>query len=74
MKYPADAGTFLTLFFFCFSYMKLVKTNDSAEYQSSKFQHHRVDSFMFVIVTKNKYPAEDLVELTYPIRIVLPGT
>jgi len=54
--------------------MKLVKKTDADEYQSSKFQHHRVDNFLVIIVTKNKFPPDPLLEQTYPIRIVLPNT
>ena len=69
----------LPLFFvvrnhFCFRYMKLVKKTDADEYQSSKFQHHRVDNFLLIIITKNKFPPDPLLEQTYPIRIVLPST
>ncbi|CAK8672610.1 unnamed protein product [Clavelina lepadiformis] len=54
------------------NYMKLIKPTDHDEYQKSKFQHHRVDNFTLIILTKNKYPSEHLIEKTYPIRIVLP--
>lgn len=53
-------------------YMQLIKESDSESYQKSKFQHHNVDKFMFILVTKNKYPAEKLLDIMYPIRIILP--
>lgn len=55
-------------------YMELVKPEDGDSYQKSKFQHHRADKFMFVLVTKHKFPSDFLLDLTYAIRIVLPGT
>lgn len=54
-------------------YMQLVKETDGDSYQKSKFQHHRAERFMFVLVTKNKFPSEFLIDSTYAIRIVLPG-
>lgn len=54
-------------------YMTLVRPDDCEVYQKSKFQHHRADKFLLVIVTKNKYPPDDWIEMLYPLRIVLPG-
>ncbi|XP_039267786.2 IQ motif and ankyrin repeat domain-containing protein 1-like [Styela clava] len=54
-------------------YMQLVKPEDGEAYQKSKFQHHRAQKFIFVLVTKNKFPSDYLIDLTYAIRIVLPG-
>ena len=54
-------------------FLKLVKPTDPAEYQPNKFGGIRMDKFKLVIVTKNKFPADTLIEQTYPIRIVLPG-
>ncbi|XP_078485832.1 IQ motif and ankyrin repeat domain-containing protein 1-like [Ciona intestinalis] len=54
------------------NYIPLVKTTDPSEYQKSNFHHHRVESFILIIVTKNKFPPENLTDITYPIRIVLP--
>ena len=53
--------------------MELIKPTDPPEYQPNKFGAVRSGKFKLVIVTKNKFPADDLIEQTYPIRIVLPG-
>ncbi|XP_066303591.1 IQ motif and ankyrin repeat domain-containing protein 1-like [Branchiostoma lanceolatum] len=54
-------------------YMSLVKESDSKEYQPSNFIHAKSESFRFFIVTKLRYPPQELLDRTYPIRIHIPG-
>ncbi|KAI8521319.1 IQ motif and ankyrin repeat domain-containing protein 1 [Branchiostoma belcheri] len=54
-------------------YMALVKESDPKEYQPSNFLHAKSDNFRFFIVTKLRYPPQDLLDKTYPIRIHIPG-
>jgi len=55
------------------AFMELIKPTDPPEYQPNRFGAIRSGKFKLVIVTKNKFPADELIEQTYPIRIVLPG-
>ncbi|XP_035671647.1 putative IQ motif and ankyrin repeat domain-containing protein isoform X1 [Branchiostoma floridae] len=54
-------------------YMSLVKESDSKEYQPSNFLHAKSESFRLFIVTKLRYPPQELLDRTYPIRIHIPG-
>ena len=53
-------------------YIKLIRKNDSEEYQRNKFNSFRTQNFKFYILTKNPFPPDSLVEATYPIRIHIP--
>jgi len=52
-------------------YMELVKSSDEAEYQPSHFMHHFSDNFSVIFITKNNDPPKELMDQTYPIRVVL---
>ena len=53
-------------------YMSLVKPEDSEEYQKVTFMHGRVHKFCMTVLTKLAYPPESLLDILYPISIVLP--
>ncbi|XP_060605886.1 IQ motif and ankyrin repeat domain-containing protein 1-like [Ruditapes philippinarum] len=55
-------------------YLKLVKETDPPEYHKNKFNDLRTANFKLFIITKNKFPVEDLLDRTYPIRVHVPIT
>lgn len=55
-------------------YLKLLRENDPPEYHKNKFNDLRTANFKLYIITKNKFPAEELLERTYPIRVHVPVT
>ena len=59
--------------FYC-RYLKLVKETDPPEYHKNKFNDLRTANFKLFIITKNKFPVEDLLDRTYPIRVHVPIT
>ncbi|XP_021375352.1 putative IQ motif and ankyrin repeat domain-containing protein [Mizuhopecten yessoensis] len=54
------------------NYLKIVKKSDGDEYAKTKFNDLRTKNFKFVIITKNPYPPEELLEKTYVIRMYVP--
>ncbi|XP_002731762.2 IQ motif and ankyrin repeat domain-containing protein 1-like [Saccoglossus kowalevskii] len=52
-------------------YLVLTRESDGDEYSKNKFNQARVDNFRFFIITKLKYPPNDLIEKTYPITVVV---
>ena len=54
------------------NYVSLVRADDGEEYQKGNFMHGRVDKFRLIVLTKIPYPPEYLLDLLYPITIVLP--
>ncbi|XP_071117230.1 IQ motif and ankyrin repeat domain-containing protein 1-like isoform X1 [Haliotis cracherodii] len=53
-------------------YLSLLKDSDGEEYSKTRFNDLRTQNFRFFIVTKNPFPPEDLMELTFPIRVFVP--
>jgi len=53
------------------SYMKLVKKTDDSAYQPSNFMHHFTSKFKFILLTKNSFPQNTLLDKFYTIRVVL---
>ncbi|KAL5017302.1 hypothetical protein ScPMuIL_006891 [Solemya velum] len=54
------------------NYSKLIKKTDGTEYNLTLFSEARTDNFKFVIITKNSYPPDDLMENCYIIRMFIP--
>ena len=53
-------------------YLSLVKPEDEEEYQKVNFMHGRVHKFCIAVLTKIAYPPDALLDIFYPISIVLP--
>ncbi|XP_046549030.1 IQ motif and ankyrin repeat domain-containing protein 1-like [Haliotis rubra] len=53
-------------------YFSLLKDSDGEEYSRTRFNDLYTQNFRFFIVTKNPYPPESLMEMTYPIRVFIP--
>ncbi|XP_070557089.1 IQ motif and ankyrin repeat domain-containing protein 1-like [Ptychodera flava] len=53
------------------NYLKLIKDSDGPEYSKNKFNLSRVERFQLFIITKLKYPPQKLIDMTYPITIVV---
>ncbi|XP_012942165.1 IQ motif and ankyrin repeat domain-containing protein 1 isoform X2 [Aplysia californica] len=53
-------------------YVKLIKKEDGPEYERTKFNDMRLANFKFMLVTKNPFPSEKLLNDLYVIRISLP--
>lgn len=51
--------------------MKLVKKTDDNAYQPSNFMHHFASKFKFILLTKNSFPQNTLIDKFYTIRVVL---
>lgn len=52
--------------------MKLIKEGDPPDYQKNKFNELRTGNFKVYVITKNILPPEELLERTYPIRVIVP--
>lgn len=55
-----------------FRFTKLIKDGDGPDYNKNNFNDLRLSHFLFVIMTKNPFPDDELIERTYPIRIHIP--
>ncbi|ELT90080.1 hypothetical protein CAPTEDRAFT_89148 [Capitella teleta] len=53
-------------------YIKLLKQEDGVDYDKNRFNDARTQNFKFFIITKNPSPPDDLVDLSYLIRIHIP--
>lgn len=54
-------------------FLELVRTKDGEEYSKTSFLGARMERFMFIIITQQWNPPEHLLELTYPIRVIIPS-
>jgi len=61
-----------TLIITYFSYLKLVKKGDPSDYDKNSFNDLRTNNFKVYIITKNILPPEELIDRTYPIRVIVP--
>lgn len=51
-------------------YLELRRDSDGDDYETSKFDDYRIEKgFKCIVVTSNKFPAEELLESTYPLRV-----
>lgn len=52
-------------------YMSLVRPGDSEEYQKTSFMHGRLDKFCLTVLTRIKYPPQNLLDTFYTVTIVV---
>lgn len=52
--------------------MKLVKKEDGTEYDKTKFNDLRLSHFKFVVISKNPYLNEKLLDAMYVIKVSIP--
>ncbi len=50
--------------------MPLLREFDGEDYQAKKFNQMRVNNFKFYIVTQSHFPPEELIDKTFPIRVL----
>ena len=55
------------------SYLQLIRKEDGEEYNKNNFNDFHAEKFKFIILTKNPFPEEHLLSITYPIKVVLAG-
>ena len=56
------------------AYLSLVKESDGEEYHPTKFQDDRIEKFKFIILTSERFPAKDMLDQTYIIRVLVKGS
>ena len=56
------------------AYLSLVKESDGEEYHPTKFQDDRIEKFKFIILTSERFPAKDVLDQTYIIRVLVKGS
>jgi len=54
-----------------FRYLQLIRPGDGEEYNKNNFNDFHASKFKFIILTKNPFPEEHLLNITYPIKVVL---
>ncbi|KAI0224680.1 putative IQ motif and ankyrin repeat domain-containing protein [Lamellibrachia satsuma] len=52
-------------------YLQLIRPEDGEEYNKNNFNDYHAEKFKFIILTKNPFPEEHLLGITYPIKVVL---
>ncbi|KAK2170227.1 hypothetical protein NP493_1134g01036 [Ridgeia piscesae] len=52
-------------------YLQLIRPGDGEEYNKNNFNDFHASKFKFIILTKNPFPEEHLLNITYPIKVVL---
>ena len=51
-------------------YLELRRDSDGDDYENSMFDDYRIEKgFKCIVVTSNKFPSEELLESTYPLRV-----
>lgn len=55
----------------CCRYLQLIRPEDGEEYNKNNFNDYHAEKFKFIILTKNPFPEEHLLGITYPIKVVL---
>ena len=55
------------------AYLSLVKESDGEEYHPTKFQDTRAEKFKFIILTSERFPAKEITDATYCVRVAVKG-
>ena len=61
------------MYFLSLRYSVLIKESDGVEYQKNRFNDYFTQHFKLLIMTKNPFPSEDLMDKTYVIRVHIPS-
>ena len=62
-----------SVFILLFRFLELLLPGDGEEYSKTAFLGARIHNFMFILVTQQWNPPEELVQQTYPIRVIIPS-
>ena len=52
------------------NYQRLIRESDGDEYDANKFQEERVARYRAIFLCASREPSKDLVDSTYPLRVV----
>jgi hypothetical protein len=56
-----------------FRFLSLVKAEDGEQYSKTAFLGARIENFKLIILTQLWKPSEDLINQTYPLRVMIPS-
>ena len=55
------------------AYLSLIKESDGEEYHPTKFQDSWADKFKFIILTSERFPAKEVTDQCYCVRVAVKG-
>ena len=55
------------------AYLSLRKESDGEEYHPTKFQDSRAEKFKFILLTSERFPAKEMTDLCYCVRVAVKG-
>lgn len=56
------------------AYLSLVKESDGEEYHPTKFSDERAAKFKLIILTAERFPAKEITDNTYCVRVLVKGS
>ena len=56
-----------------YRFLSLVRPEDGEQYSKTAFLGVRIENFKFIILTQLWSPGEDLINQTYPLRVMIPS-
>ena len=54
-------------------FLSLVRPGDGEEYSKTAFLGARIENFKFILLTQLWNPSEELLQKTYPLRVMVPS-